>query len=265
MRFYFLILALATQALVAQATRFVYEMSFKPDSTNRTQTKTETVFLDVDAHKSIFYSEKRMQRDSLFSRMRETRNFNFDRGAMDNYRTAVNFSIEKNYTSQNITFKNRIAADTYSYTENNPTTWEILPETTKIGNYETQKAKTTYGGRTWIAWFTTEIPMPDGPYKFFGLPGLIVKVEDTKGDYSFDLKESKKIAAPTTFSYRSAPIEVKKKDYQKIEQRFKEDPLSFINRSGGPVRIEMDANARKRMEERQKENNTKNNNPIELD
>ncbi len=58
MRFYFLILALATQALVAQATRFVYEMSFKPDSTNRTQTKTETVFLDVDAHKSIFYSEK---------------------------------------------------------------------------------------------------------------------------------------------------------------------------------------------------------------
>ncbi|NHX21808.1 GLPGLI family protein, partial [Escherichia coli] len=35
--------------------------------------------------------------------------------------------------------------------------------------------------------------------------------------------------------------------------------------SGGPIRIEMDANTRKRMEERQKENNTKNNNPIELD
>ncbi|MDY3547819.1 GLPGLI family protein [Riemerella anatipestifer] len=265
MRFYLLILTVATQVLMAQTTRFVYEMSFKPDSTNRTQTKTESVFLDVEAQKSIFYSEKRMQRDSLFSRMRETRNFNFDRSLMDDYRTAVSFSIEKDYASQNITFKNRIAADTYSYTENNPTTWEILPETAKIGNYETQKAKTTYGGRTWIAWFTTEIPMPDGPYKFFGLPGLIVKVEDTKGDYSFDLKESKKIPAPTSFSYRSAPIEVKKKDYQKIEQRFKEDPISFVNRSGGPIRIEMDAKTKREMEEKSKKESAKNNNPIELD
>ena len=30
-------------------------------------------------------------------------------------------------------------------------------------------------------------------YKFSGLPGLIVKVEDEKGDYSFDLKKPKKL------------------------------------------------------------------------
>ncbi len=155
-----------------------------------------------------------MQRDSLFSRMRETRNFNFDRGAMDNYRTAVNFSIEKNYTSQNITFKNRIAADTYSYTENNPTTWEILPETTKIGNYETQR-------QNHLRWQDLDRlvyhrnPNARRTLQIFWSSWSYCEGRRYQGDYSFDLKESKKIAAPTTFSYRSAPIEVKKKDYQK--------------------------------------------------
>lgn len=34
----------------------------------------------------------------------------------------------------------------------------------------TQKATCDFAGRKWIAWFTTEIPIQDGPYKFYGLP-----------------------------------------------------------------------------------------------
>ena len=42
-----------------------------------------------------------------------------------------------------------------------------------------------FGGRIWTAWFAPEIKTSDGPYKFLGLPGLILKLEDDKGDYRF--------------------------------------------------------------------------------
>lgn len=264
MRASILILILGFQFCAAQTTRFIYELRMKPDTTNREQIVTENVVLDITGQHSIFYSEKRFQRDSVMTKMRETKNFNFDRSSMENYRTKVNYVVSKDYPQALVTFKNRLGADEYLYKEAQPMTWEVLPETSKIGEYAVQKAKTQYGGRLWYAWFTMDIPLPDGPYKFYGLPGLIVKVEDDKGDYSFDLKESKKVEAPAVFSSRRPAIEIEKKDYLKQEQRYKENPLSFINNSGR-ARIQInDGAARKKVEETFKENMKKENNPIEL-
>ena len=159
--------------------------------------------------------------------------------------------------------------DQYSYDEDRPMEWKILPETAKIGEYKTQKAETNFAGRIWYAWFTTEIPFQDGPYKFSGLPGLIVKVEDSKGDYSFDLKETKKIAAIQTFNQSGNLVKVKRKDFEKQTVLFKKDPTSFMqaamssNRGNFSTR-NADPNQRKKMEDRLKEEAKKNNNPIEL-
>ena len=48
-------------------------------------------------------------------------------------------------------------------------------------------------GRKWTAWFTTEIPIQDGPYKFRGLPGLIVKIEDETKSHCFALNGIKNL------------------------------------------------------------------------
>ncbi|XJR87548.1 GLPGLI family protein [Elizabethkingia anophelis] len=109
----------------------------------------------------MFYSAQTIQRDSIMDRMRQTRNF--DRTQMQDLRSAINYIIEKDYPKQNITLKNRIGRDQYSYSEIQPFQWKILNETAKIGEYNTQKAETQYGGRTWYAWFTTEVPFQDGP------------------------------------------------------------------------------------------------------
>lgn len=65
--------------------------------------------------------------------------------------------------------------------------WKITGNKRKIGEYECQEATTTFRGRDWIVWFTTAIPVSDGPWKFYGLPGLIIEAEDSKKDFAFRL------------------------------------------------------------------------------
>lgn len=64
--------------------------------------------------------------------------------------------------------------------------WTILRDTVHILNYECQKAETDYAGRHWCVWFTMEIPVDCGLWKFSGLPGLILRAADDEGFYSYD-------------------------------------------------------------------------------
>lgn len=74
-----------------------------------------------------------------------------------------------------------------------PQQWEILPDTMTILGYSCQRAYCKWRGRNYNAWFSEEIPISDGPYKFFGLPGLIIKVEDSSGEYIWHLQSIEKI------------------------------------------------------------------------
>ena len=65
--------------------------------------------------------------------------------------------------------------------------WKITKEIKKIKGFDCIKATTTKWGRKWTAYFSPNHPMPFGPYKFHGLPGLIFEVSDEKNDYNFTL------------------------------------------------------------------------------
>ena len=67
--------------------------------------------------------------------------------------------------------------------------WKLHQEIKKIGGFICQKATIKFRGRNYIAWFTNEIPVPFGPWKFKGLPGLILEVYDT--DNVFHITTSK--------------------------------------------------------------------------
>lgn len=248
----------------SQATRFIYQATMTPDSTNVSK-KTERVYLDIDGQNSTFYSENRAKRDSVMNRMRQTRNF--DRSQMQDLRSGIDFTVEKNLVQQNINFKQRLGRDQYTYTENIPNNWTILPETIKIGNYQTQKAQIQYGGRIWYAWFTPEVPLQDGPYKFGGLPGLIIKLEDSKGDYSFDLMESKKIPNLQSPQSRSQDIRITKEKFMVTQKKFMEDPSSFMGNMTGNNRRSAQGTNPRQMQDAQKkrlEELGSRNNPIEL-
>lgn len=272
-------LMLFIQHISAQNNRFVYQVTMKPDAENKGDIKTENAYLDISAEKSLFYSENRYKRDSTLQKAFQSGGGrgSINREQLESFRSNINYSVEKDKSTQKTTYKDRIGRDIYVYEEDRPLNWKMSSETTRIGEYKVQKATADFAGRKWTAWFTTDLPYQDGPYKFGGLPGLIVKVEDDKGEYSFDLMKNYKIAEIPAQNQFGNTVKVKRTDYLKQQAKYKSDPMSFMQSGGGgfpaPPRAvgggrggnQNPADMRKRMEERAKDEAKRNSNPIELE
>lgn len=105
--------------------------------------------------------------------------------------------------------------------------WTITDEEKEIGGYLCQKATTTFKGRDYTAWFTNELPLPYGPWKLHGLPGLILSANDARGEVSFayaafDTLTETKAIEPPAYALRST-----KKDLDKLKKIFKDDPSGY--------------------------------------
>lgn len=64
--------------------------------------------------------------------------------------------------------------------------WQMFDETEMVAGYLCQKATCNFRGRNYTAWFAIDIPMSLGPWKFCGLPGLILKVYDDAKEYCLE-------------------------------------------------------------------------------
>lgn len=96
--------------------------------------------------------------------------------------------------------------------------WNITDSTKKLGNYRAIKATAHFRGRDYTAWFTPEIPVPYGPWKLLGLPGLILQAYDKQNDIWF---KAKKIVFKDIESIESIPLNGKEKvinlaEYKKL-------------------------------------------------
>jgi len=83
--------------------------------------------------------------------------------------------------------------------------WELYKDSKRILDYKCFKAVGLYKGKKYIAWYAKEIYHSDGPWKFEGLPGLILEIEseDKKlsiSAYNITLKPKSKFTKnPLTF------------------------------------------------------------------
>jgi len=144
------------------------------------------------------------------------------------------YYIYKNYPSGKITYTEYIMPDNFRYEEDLKLfTWQLSTDTATIRGYHAQKATTSFGGRDWIAWFAPELPYNDGPYKFNGLPGLIVKVYDTRNHYVFEMTSIEKAQEGTLITMREKQyIETTKFGFFKAEDAFRNDIVNRIKEKG---------------------------------
>lgn len=102
---------------------------------------------------------------------------------------AVYTDYYQNYpTAGTLTVRSFIIKFDYEYSE--PLVdfdWIMVPDSTlTILGYPCYLATTSFRGRQYKAYFTTEIPTQYGPWKFRNLPGLILRVSDTDNLFEWE-------------------------------------------------------------------------------
>jgi GLPGLI family protein len=102
--------------------------------------------------------------------------------------------------------------------------WTLTQDTATVSGYHCQKATCHFHGRDFEAWFTPEVPVKYGPWKFGGLPGLIVKVYDTAHLYTFECTNVERVNKPMVRSKYSRRRPIKRETVLKFERKLNECP-----------------------------------------
>jgi GLPGLI family protein len=110
--------------------------------------------------------------------------------------------------------------------------WKIQADTMTVLGYKCMKATATFRGRTYDAWFTPFIPIRQGPWKFNGLPGLILKVADTKGYFEWtatglEKSQNKSLYIINFDKISKSLIRTKREDVIKLLHKRWSDPVGL--------------------------------------
>lgn len=177
---YIILCILFYQFAYTQNLNIVYEVTVLPNKNDKTFSEKSILFLTVDKDYSYFYtplmnnSQKQMEMISN------------DKGLSDKIlkSTLTTYIIKKNIANKSVTHYLKLD-ETFAYQDKFNLQWELTDRELQILGYNCKSAKVSFRGRNYIAFFTEDIPINDGPYKFYGLPGLILKLTSDDGDYDF--------------------------------------------------------------------------------
>ncbi|WP_146939546.1 GLPGLI family protein [Chryseobacterium hagamense] len=245
---------------------FIYLLKYKPNTLNENYIRKELFSLQIGDNRAFFISENKLKIDSVFSSAYNNKAENF---VLDftNIPTGSNFLIIQ--TNEHSQFYETVGMSLLSYNSYIIDNWKLIDENKVINSITCKKAEVHYKGRDWTAWYATEIPFPYGPYKFSGLPGLIVKITDKTGDYDFELVKSisssnvkGKMITINKRHYQNAKL-VTKKELVEARKNFRENSKHQLESMGTVFSQDPKDNFR----ERQKVNEAqkKGHNPIELE
>ncbi|MEZ7507574.1 GLPGLI family protein [Cloacibacterium sp. Arc13] len=235
----FALLFLVVLANAQSANRFFYELTFKPKKGIDSLQKT-VMILDVTDKKSLYRDYLTVSQDSVLKieveKMQKAGVFKDLSKSFQMPKFA--YKITKEYPTMKVNFSERMLNSVFGYNEEPKFNWKISNDKQKIGEYEAQKATTEFGGRKWTAWFTESIPFPDGPYKFSGLPGLIVKIEDADKNFSWVLTANKPLKEFEELSYseklsaqfgaRNEVTIINRDKFESSFEEYKKDPFASI-------------------------------------
>lgn len=207
-----------------------YNVIFLKDTTDVTSKKEEVMTLQIGKNVSLFKSDQKHITDSL-QRISADNSF---KNAVNNHIILDFGKIPKSNFFQEVYSKNgkvkifdKVFNQVYSFEPINKASWKLVDEKKVINTYKCKKAIGVYGKRKWIAWYTDDIPISEGPYNFKGLPGLIVEISDEKEFYHFTLNYLKKSKVPIVPISRSLET-----DYYKFSEKRKDvrdNPLQYLN------------------------------------
>lgn len=157
------------------------------------------------------------------------------------------------------------AKDKFYWKEDKPKfDWKLINDTLTIHGFLCRAAQLRHAGRNYTAYYTQDIPIPVGPYKFNGLPGLIVKMVDDHDEHRFELisiniDDTEFINKYIPYILESKGVEIDDSDtFQKMKTNYKATIIERMEEMG----IYLDDE--RKIKIRRGQNQKQSDNPIEL-
>lgn len=164
----------------AQGIRVVYQEQMKPNvniQTNNPETTAaiEAQMSNMKKSMCLYYNKG----TSIYEPLKNTANESIsdqNTSGMKIVMMGNDVCVYKNQKSKQILSQEYIMDKKFLIIDSLKTIdWLLTEEVKEIMNYKCKKAVSKTGTTT--AWYCPDIPVNDGPYIFWGLPGLIMQVE----------------------------------------------------------------------------------------
>jgi len=219
---------LIDKALMECIYRYTINVPLLNSPTNEKSVETYTTILQANGSTSKFWDWNSFKKDSIIYTSVNLPADSLNK-LKEKYYSIVRYffapEIFKNYPKEKITVTDDITPEDYIYEENKVDRKWILQEgTLKVCGYECNKAVASFGGREWTVWYTPEITISDGPWKFYGLPGLILKASDATATHTFEAITIRKSDRPIYLNKNISQLKISKDLFIKNKNRFEEDP-----------------------------------------
>lgn len=198
-----------------------YLYSYNTDTLDVAKRDQETMTLFLGKSSSLYISQAHLDtRKVIRSKLSNTTGAPIEINAKDLPKYKIKYSVFNN--NGKVTVTSPIGKDNFTFDSENPT-WNLnYKEQKKILGYTCFKATTLFNKRQYTAWYTKEISIPDGPYRFKGLPGLVMDVEDFNSYDKISIIAIEK--KQETIEAVEAGIRTTRDAYIKKREEFKSNP-----------------------------------------
>ena len=206
-------------------TQFVvsYRMLYRQRPENE-HPMEDLLLLQIGRNVTKFYSYKTWQTDSLV-RVTPPEQVMANLGS---FHSGVKDILFRDQAAGRLTHTDQIGMDHLLYTEPLPDCgWELTDGERTILGYACRRAACTFRGRNYEAWYTPEIAVSCGPWKFGGLPGLILAVRDAAGVLELEATGVEQRVEPICMTDRNY-MKTNRKKYLELKQKVMTDPVGYL-------------------------------------
>lgn len=211
--------------------RVTYDVSFINDTLQKDKPLNDIQVLEIGKHVSHCFSYLLYKNDSLVTAL--DKKGGTELPSLCKYVIPEEIFIFKDKKLTQVLNRTPWLFPCYWYTESSPVfEWKLLDSQKDVLGYSCQKATCRFRGRDYVAWYAADIPLRYGPYKFGGLPGLILEMSDTQNDYKWKCiaikKGNNKWYVNRNKSSKGKNIDMTRERARKMVARYYQDPAGAL-------------------------------------
>ncbi len=145
------------------------------------------------------------------------------------------YVVYKNYPIKGeLTYTDKLLQDFIYQESMEKPVWRLVKgKDSIVANYRCQKAQTKYRGKVWNVWYTIDIPISDGPWKLYGLPGLILKAEDQDGNFVFECIQIENMNNTAMSIPKKKYLKCSREQLKQAKCKMGEDPEAYYKQVTG--------------------------------